>query len=285
MLMKSVLDFFMSKSQQALTELQIARRIKDGRGQGFCQNYKPWLFVQDVPSQGRSHRVFSQKTGRVHHLLSDLELAVFLVFEWAPSITDIREQFPLRREDTRMIAAEHGLRHPSVRGVDQVMSSDFLIDSNTAPHRQFAVQVKPLEALSEVSTIEKLELERRYWLLKQTPWYLITECEIDPIVKQNLEWLYPAKTENLVGPELLTQLPLLHRFFNQAPNAKIIDICKKIDSAYELELGHTLRDIRTLTANGFLKFNIHKAFRTITAAELTFCQFSDTEALLNVANQ
>jgi hypothetical protein len=52
-------------------------------------------------------------------------LVAFLVFEWSPDIADIREQFPLRREDTRAIAAEHRLRHPSVRGVDQVMSSDF----------------------------------------------------------------------------------------------------------------------------------------------------------------
>ncbi|WP_458410923.1 TnsA endonuclease N-terminal domain-containing protein [Aeromonas caviae] len=99
----------------------------------------------------------------MHHLLSDLELAAFLVFEWTSGISDIREQFPLRREDTRAIAAEHGLRHPSVRGVDQVMSSDFLVDTASGPHRQFAVQVKRMEAFSDVRTIEKLELERRYW--------------------------------------------------------------------------------------------------------------------------
>ena len=71
----------MAKSQQSLSELQIVRRIKDGRGQGFGKQYRPWLYVQDVPSEGRSHRIYSHKTGRVHHLLSDLELAAFLVFE------------------------------------------------------------------------------------------------------------------------------------------------------------------------------------------------------------
>ena len=275
----------MAKSQQSLSELQIVRRIKDGRGQGFGKQYRPWLYVQDVPSEGRSHRIYSHKTGRVHHLLSDLELAAFLVFEWSPDIADIREQFPLRREDTRAIAAEHGLRHPSVRGVDQVMSSDFLVDTDSGLHRQFAVQVKPMEALSDVKIIEKLELERRYWQLKKVPWFLITEHEIDPVIRQNVEWLYPTKTEGLVEPGLLAQLPLLYRTFSKAPETKVIDICKKIDTAYDLELGHTLRDVRTLIANGFLKFNIHKVFRTITAAELIFCQFNDMEALLHVANQ
>jgi len=275
----------MAKSHQSLSEHQIIRRIKNGRGQGFGKQYQPWLYVQDVPSEGRSHRIYSHKTCRIHHLLSDLELAAFLVFEWAPNISDIREQFPLRREDTRVIAAENRLRHPSIRGVDQVMSSDFLIDTVSGFHRQFAVQVKSIEAFADVNTIEKLELERRYWQLKQVPWFLITEHEIDPVIRQNIEWLYPTKTEGLVEPELLTQLPLLYKAFSKAPETKIIDICKQIDTAYDLELGDTLRDVRTLIANGFLKFNIHKVFRTITATEVTFCQFNDMEAVLHVANQ
>lgn len=55
----------MGRSQQSLSELQIARRIKDGRGQGVGKKYTPWLYVQDVPSEGRSHRVYSHTTGRI----------------------------------------------------------------------------------------------------------------------------------------------------------------------------------------------------------------------------
>lgn len=46
-----------------------------------------------------------------------------------------------------------------VCGVKQVMPSDFLVDAQTGPHRQFAAQVKPSEALGDNNTIEKLELE------------------------------------------------------------------------------------------------------------------------------
>ncbi len=116
MLIKKHAGFFMAKSSLGFSEHQIARRIKDGRGQGLGKKYLPWLYVQDVPSDGRSHRVYSHKTGRIHHLLSDLELAAFLVFEWTPNITDIREQFPLNREDTRSITRENRLKHPSIRG-------------------------------------------------------------------------------------------------------------------------------------------------------------------------
>lgn len=273
----------MAKSQQSTSEHQIARKIKEGRGKGFGKDYKPWLYVQDVPSQGRSHRVYSHKTERVHHLLSDLELAVFLVFEWTSYVTDIREQFPLKLEDTRAIALEHGLRHPCISGVDQVMSSDFLVDAESGPHRQFVIQVKPMEALADPNTIMKLELERRYWQLKQVPWFLITEHEINPLIKQNIEWLYSVKVDGFVESELLAQLPILYKAFAKSPTSKVIDICKQIDGAYDLGLGDTLRDVRALTANGFIKFNILKSFRSITASELIFCQFNDMEALQNVA--
>lgn len=273
----------MAESQQSTSEHQIARKIKEGRGKGFGKDYKPWFYVQDVPSEGRSHRVYSHKTQRVHHLLSDLELAVFLVFEWASYVTDIREQFPLKLEDTKAIALEHGLRHPCISGVDQVMSSDFLVDAESGPYRQFVIQVKPMEALADPKIIMKLELERRYWQLKQVPWFLITEHEINPVIKQNIEWLYSVKIDGFVESELLAQLPILYRTFAKAPTSKVIDICKQIDLAYDLGLGDTLRDVRALTANGFIKFNILKSFRTITASELIFCQFNDMEALQNVA--
>lgn len=59
---------------------------KQGRGQGAGSDYKPWLTVRDVPSEGRSHRVFGHLTQRTHHLLSDLELATFLLLQWRPSV-------------------------------------------------------------------------------------------------------------------------------------------------------------------------------------------------------
>ena len=154
----------MAKANSSFSEVQIARRIKEGRGQGHGKDYIPWLTVQEVPSSGRSHRIYSHKTGRVHHLLSDLELAVFLSLEWESSVLDIREQFPLLPSDTRQIAIDSGIKHPVIRGVDQVMSTDFLVDCKDGPFEQFAIQVKPAAALQDERTLEKLELERRYGL-------------------------------------------------------------------------------------------------------------------------
>ena len=175
----------MSRAPRFFTQEQISKRIKDGRGQGMGKDYQPWLTIQDVPSRGVSHRIYSHKTQRVHHLLSNLELYVFLILDWSSSVQDIREQFPLNIDDTREICLEHGLRHPSIQGSEQVMSSNFLIDTNDKNKPQFAIQVKPLKELLKERTIEKLEIERRYWKLKEIPWSIVTEQNI-PVVYQKV---------------------------------------------------------------------------------------------------
>ena len=189
--------FFMTGKKYVNTELQNQKWLREGRGSGHGSDYKPWLTVRDLSSQGRSHRVFGHKSQRTHHLLSDLELAVFLLLEWSRSTVDIREQFPLRLEDTKALALESGIDHPSVRGVLQVMSSDFLVNTTDASQPKFALQAKYVEALSDARTIEKLELERRYWLQKGVPWWLITEKDIPSVVTQNISWLYPAQRDEI----------------------------------------------------------------------------------------
>ncbi len=71
------------------------------------------------------------------------------------------------------------------------------MDCKDGPFEQFAIQVKPATALQDERTLEKLELERRYWQQKQIPWFIFTDKEINPVVKENIEWLYSVKTEEV----------------------------------------------------------------------------------------
>lgn len=75
--------------------IDIDKIIKEGRGDGKGENYKPWIKIQDVPSLGRSSRISGIKTGRQHELLSDMERNYFLFLEYSDKVQDIREQFPL----------------------------------------------------------------------------------------------------------------------------------------------------------------------------------------------
>ena len=51
--------------------------LKEGRGQGIRSKYKPWICVQNFPSKGTVSRAIGTKTGRIHHLMSNLELSLF----------------------------------------------------------------------------------------------------------------------------------------------------------------------------------------------------------------
>jgi hypothetical protein len=71
----------MAKRQRATSTTTVEKRLKEGRGSGKGANYTPWLHIQDVPSQGLSSRIKGWKTGRVHHLLSEMETNYFYVLE------------------------------------------------------------------------------------------------------------------------------------------------------------------------------------------------------------
>ncbi|HHC7282561.1 TPA: TnsA endonuclease N-terminal domain-containing protein [Vibrio parahaemolyticus] len=262
----------MAKSKYVLTEKQIAKRIKEGRGAGRLSNYKPWLFVNEVPSEGRSQRVYSHLTGRIHHVLSDLEFAVFLLLDHNSAITDIREQFPLNREDTLNISKEGQLWHPSQGGVNLVMSSDFLVNSSSKTQPKFAIQAKYSSSLKDPRTVEKLEIERRYWLLKKIPWFLVTEREIDKVVVTNIDWLYGVKGyfDSLVTDELIRLFENMKAYFEQYPNSKVIDICKEYDRAYGQELGDSLFDLRQMCAARLITFDIRYPFHSLRAGDLAF---------------
>ncbi|MGX9522675.1 TnsA endonuclease N-terminal domain-containing protein [Vibrio mediterranei] len=262
----------MAKSKYFLTEKQIIKRIKEGRGSGKLSNYKPWLYVNEVPSEGRSQRVYSHLTGRIHHVLSDLEFAIFLLLDHNPSITDIREQFPLNRDDTLNICQEHQLWHPAQNGVNQVMSSDFFVNSSSKAQPRFVIQAKYKKALKDPRTIEKLEIERRYWQLKNIPWFLVTEKEIDKVVVDNIEWLYGVKGyfDELITDELLLTFEHMKAYFSRSPGRKVVEIAKEYELAYGQKLGDSMFDLRLMCAARLITFDISYPFHSLRARDLVF---------------
>ncbi|MBM7073500.1 heteromeric transposase endonuclease subunit TnsA [Shewanella sp. 202IG2-18] len=266
----------MTKSKYVLTEKQIFKRIKEGRGSGRLSKYKPWLYVNEVPSEGRSQRVYSHLTGRIHHVLSDLEFAVFLLLDYDSAITDIREQFPLNRDDTLNISKEGQLWHPSQAGVNLVMSSDFLVNSSSKIQPKFAIQAKYSKDLKDPRTVEKLEIERRYWQLKKIPWFLVTEKEINRVVVSNIEWLYGVKGyfDELITNELLLTFEHVSAYFFQHPERRVVDLCKGYDKAYQQELGQSLYDIRLMCAARLITFDMRLPFHSLKAKDIVFRSIS-----------
>jgi hypothetical protein len=115
--------------------------------------------------------------------------------EWSERVLDLREQFPcLPVDETVAIAAALGIRHPMNAKARKplALTTDFLITLRGESREvDEAIAVKPSGELQSVRTLQKLEIERRYWLSRNIKWSLVTESEIDRNVAHNLRWLHP----------------------------------------------------------------------------------------------
>lgn len=241
----------MAKYRTRNTEARIARLRADGRGQGTGADYVPWLKIHDFSSLGRVHRRMSAKSGREVHLMSDGEDDVFLQLDTSPIVTDIREQFPLDRAATILIAEELGFRHPAANGVDVVMTSDFLVVWTGGAST--AIAVKTPEDLRKRRTREKLEIERAFWSDKHVRWFLNVVDKPDRALRLNhqeiAEWR--AVDDLREGPvewELRASLmlvALLHAF-----DGRLIDVCVKAEREHAWEPGVGISACKRLMALG-----------------------------------
>ena len=283
--MSSLGGFFMAGTKRKISEAIFQKRIKEGRGQGRQQDYLPWITVRDLPSDGRVHRIFGSKSQRTHHLLSDIELSVFLLLEWHSDVTEIREQFPLLREDTLSIAKDARIKHPMEQGVKSYMSSDFLVNTSSISESKFALQVKNSSALDDKRTVEKLEIERRYWLSKNIPWYIITEKEIPQVVTENIKWLYSSIDHDDDEVISIDKLAYYADYFQKQSNKNIIEICKELDQAYGLPLGESLKEVKLILAKRYFTFDIFIPVLKLKAQDLMVGDLGKVQEGYRVSNQ
>ncbi|MFJ4049792.1 TnsA endonuclease N-terminal domain-containing protein [Pseudomonas hunanensis] len=197
------------------TEDDIKRHISNGFGSGAGASYEPWLRVQDVPSRGRSHKIYGVKVDRLHHLFSDLERAYLLLWEFSESVVDIREQYPLLpRESAQAVATSIGVRYPRYpkTTVPYVMTTDFLLTVK-CPDGRFETVARTVKYSSDfignsaLRTYEKLEVEKRFWNAQGVDWSVVTELGFSDVFIKNLGLLrkYAQLPRALAQPELLSK--------------------------------------------------------------------------------
>ena len=257
----------MARRRYSFDETKLKRFAKEGRGTGHGSDYRPWLQVQDVPSHGRSTRIHSYKTGRQHHLLSDLETGLFLILDWADHVVDIREQFPLDRDVTRMLAAKMGVVHPRdvQTKTDIVMTTDLLVDVRLdGGVSLIALSVKPASKLEGARTLEKLELERRFWARINVPWYLVTERELHAVRIGNLRWLHEMRSlDELKTPHADYWPDRCNRFLGELSRARgglIEDFLKHLQQNCEFAAGEAMTVLRHLAANKRIRLDLNREF-------------------------
>jgi len=259
-------------------EAKIQRFIRQKRGLGSGREYKPWLTVRDVPSMGRVHRPYSQKTGREHHLLSDNEYYAFINIHWDDQAIDIREQYPLiDRRETLEIASLCGIRHPvdPISRALWVITTDLLVTmADDFGVRQVAYSIKEAKALSNMRSLEKLEIERRYWERRGVPWYLLTNEQVKNQTSLNLAWIYNSDVtidDSRYKEKDATIQKHLEELQKTRPYSPITATCGLIDKGLGIIPGESLASLRRLL--GLKKVLVDLTSRNILDLQLRALTF------------
>jgi hypothetical protein len=256
----------MAKRSNDWDSNKLNRWIKEGRGQGEGKEYKPWLTVQDFPSMGRVTRVFGWTTQRIHHFFSDTQLKYFYLLDWEEKVIDIREHYPL-------IDLEVVLKDTSDlrlgKFIDRktkepyILTTTFLITLlNSDGKKSFAARsIKYASELSKKSTIEKLEIERRYWKAQGIDWGIVTNKDINDVRAKNIEWVHSVMNSDDCNGLSKAEFDdlfdgILYRFIDNKQSIK--NIIAGFEKDYSLDVGMGLLLFKRLVAEKRIVLDMDK---------------------------
>lgn len=252
---------------QWLTKDEIDKRFASGRGIGRKSEYKPWIHIQEISSDGTSYRALSHRTGRVVHLLSKLEFLAFSLFDWDESIHDIREQYPIELETTLEVADKAGIKHPQKGDKYHVFTTDLLLDYDEFESDQTAIQIKYIKDLMDKSVIAKLEVERRSCVAKGMKWRLITELDIPHVQQVNIDWILGGKDLH-IGETINIQVDELWAELRLTLNAKLARACSDYDKRHGQPIGDALKLARNAFSYRLLAFDIKAPYQNLTCSDI-----------------
>ncbi len=257
----------MSPSKYDMSEAKIARWEKEGRGTGTGINYKPWLETFNVPSQGRKDRPKGIKTGRIHHLLSKNEEKTFRIYDLSLWIKDIREQFPIPRDETEIIASKFGIKHPRYpkTTISTVMTSDFQLTIQRNESIYDVVRtVKEIADLNNLQTLAKLEIERLYYLSHNIDWGIIIAEHIPKYLADNcMYWI-----DYFLFDDLQIERPVLDDIYMyltpqvKKKETKLYDLAHECDRRLHLRRGTSINGALHFIASRQWNINWHEQFST-----------------------
>ncbi|WP_031517534.1 heteromeric transposase endonuclease subunit TnsA [Desulfofalx alkaliphila] len=255
----------MAKRKLEWNDNKLEKFIKEGRGQGRGSEYKPWLTIQDFPSLGRVSRLVGWKTKRVHHFFSDIQTRYFYILDWADSVIDIREHYPLLDIGNEIADIDDPLLKRFIdrkSGTPQVITTTFLITikDKTGREVQVARSVKSASELGRARTLDKFEAERRYWKSRNIDWGIVTNREIPNTLAKNIEWVHTAIRLEDIG--------LTHQeghYYSNILKERLFDcpqpirkITSYFDKEFNLEPGTGLYIFKHLVATKQIEINVNE---------------------------
>lgn len=160
------------------------RKIQEKRGQGVGPNYKPWIYVREVKSEGTSSEPIDWTNGRTCQLLSQGEKYLWYYLRWDESVKNIYEQYPLNIDITNNIALNANIK-PMQNGKKH-MTTDFYVEYQDGHYEAFSVK-DSRSVLDDERMVELQFVEMQYWEQLGIPWHIVYKEDLDSIYIQNLE--------------------------------------------------------------------------------------------------
>jgi hypothetical protein len=103
--------------------------------------------------------------------------------------------------------------------------------------------VKQTSELDNKRTLEKLEIERRYWAAQGVDWRIVTEHEISRQKAKNIEWLYTS--DGFVSDDcpayVIAQAKTALLQVLQRSKSSVADASRMIESEFLLSAGTGLQ--------------------------------------------
>jgi len=161
-----------------------------------------------------------------------------------------------------------GIRHPQVRGLLTVVSTDLLIDLSSG--KQLAIAVKHSSELAKLRVIEKLQIEKTFWEARGVEWRIFTQREVTDGMRENLLWIQPYLNPDMASYQELgvsEVQDLLYRL-KLHPRTKVTRLCAKLDDQYGLDPGFHLSTLRHAVAFRLIRAPLNKAFHRWTYGDL-----------------
>lgn len=164
------------------TKISAKRKMAE-RGKGHFADYRPYIKSREISDVGTANSLVDWKHGRTVELLSDGEAWLYYLLRWDDDVIDIREQFPLNIEETNVIADK--LEFQRVNNGRDCMTTDLLVSYADGTEKAFSVKYSR-KSTEKPREIEKLAIEKIYWMAKNVPWYLVYKQDLPVQKVQNI---------------------------------------------------------------------------------------------------
>lgn len=230
--------------------------------------------INDFSSLGRVARMYSKKTQRIHHLLSDLQFRTFLLLEWEEKVINIIENY--RLVDVELVIDGEILElYKKMKKINElnILTCSFMITVINDKGKQvnIALLVKHERNINRNLTSMRMQILDSYFRAKEIPFQVIKENQICKMSCNNILWIKEGEKINNEQKVFCDEdLIFFYEYLNGANlSLPISTILTEYERKTQICKGYGIILLRISVAQRLIimdfkkSFNINKSFNSI----------------------